>query len=555
MSLWKSLKRSLGGKDRSEGEGNRLVRDLGLHEERTDGALAPGRRNAGSFSFIDVAKLHAMTDRPPEDGDGEDLRDDAEADMTETAGYIIEDVHLPQTVSRRAYPLAGRVIRDMLAHPLDPPGDLEATKDEIQSLFLAVNDSAQIGDADGCLLTGAMFLKGLGTRQSDSEAMRLVWLAAQKGSAGAEYMLGRLFEEGRGTQKDEEQALLWLEKAATRGLRHAEHHLAKKYEHGNGAPKDFGTAILWYRKAATHGLREAQFRLATILWKGESTRRDPLGALNWYERAADSGHDLAQLTIGKAYAEGADGTRDPIRAAHYLSQAADAGHAEAKVILSHLILEATRPNFQQAERLLHSALEQGYEPARMALVDLQDRHAAYLKEQAEDQSDTLGSVADGFQVDVESVSVRIANILDDIATDADAKRQDTRPWDEVGRALADACQSLRAIIPTVPTDQPVGAYIGALLAALDQGHGAWMGDQGDARGYGSAAFLEVVRALKEIYLSLPPEQRATSDADGDKGRDDGRDGQAGTGPADAEDGSGATAPPSPSPGDGPSALS
>ena len=60
--------------------------------------------------------------------------------------------------------------------------------------------------------------EGKGVARDDSEAVRLIGLAANQGNGDAFASLGELYEKGAGVRQDYEEAFIWFELAASAGV-------------------------------------------------------------------------------------------------------------------------------------------------------------------------------------------------------------------------------------------------------------------------------------------------------------------------------------------------
>jgi TPR repeat protein len=76
------------------------------------------------------------------------------------------------------------------------------------------------------------------------------------GHIDAQYMLGLMYDKGHGVAQSDSEALKWYFKAADQGCIDAQYILGLRYDQGHGVPQSEDEAVRWYRKAADH--RHAQ---------------------------------------------------------------------------------------------------------------------------------------------------------------------------------------------------------------------------------------------------------------------------------------------------------
>lgn len=122
-------------------------------------------------------------------------------------------------------------------------------KEDFVTAVRELKQAADKGDPDAQSLLGFMYERGMGIKQSDSEALSLYRKAAAQGNAGAQYHLGVLYEEGRGVQKNETQALTWFKKSAEAGEQTAMHRIAEVYLNGElGEKRNPQLAKYWFER-------------------------------------------------------------------------------------------------------------------------------------------------------------------------------------------------------------------------------------------------------------------------------------------------------------------
>ena len=80
--------------------------------------------------------------------------------------------------------------------------------------FPLIKRFAEQGDSQAQFTLGVMYDQGLGTAQSDAEAVRWYRQAAREGNAAAQMNLGLMHAKGRGVPVNYLEAYRWLDRAA-----------------------------------------------------------------------------------------------------------------------------------------------------------------------------------------------------------------------------------------------------------------------------------------------------------------------------------------------------
>lgn len=116
--------------------------------------------------------------------------------------------------------------------------------------FLA---AAQAGNSSAQLQIGWQYEKGVGVRQSYSEAASWYRKAADQGVMDAMTNLGNLYEFGHGVPEDWVQSAKWRQRSATFGDSGGQSALGDAYQFGIGVPQNRKLAIYWHQEAALQG--------------------------------------------------------------------------------------------------------------------------------------------------------------------------------------------------------------------------------------------------------------------------------------------------------------
>ena len=210
--------------------------------------------------------------------------------------------------------------------------------------------AAQFGEVRGYVIAGTLLMKGQGVERNDTEAVRLLRLAAVGNDADALMALGALAVEGRGGLSPSD-ATGFYRQAANLGDAQAMRALSTL-----AADSDAGVAQAWESRAAGSGDVESMKRKGAAM-----VDSDPLAALEWLERAAragdaDSAHAAALLRL-----ENFDIPPDERATAEMMRIAADGGIASAMAEYGLMVLQGqgVRRDEAEAARWLRRSAEAG----------------------------------------------------------------------------------------------------------------------------------------------------------------------------------------------------
>jgi uncharacterized protein len=184
---------------------------------------------------------------------------------------------------------------------------------------------------------GIMYLKGQGTPQNITEAVRRIRIAANGGLAEAQNDVGQLYQRGWGVERNNAEAVKWYRRAAEQGLAASQVNLADAYTLGRGVPEDFGEALKWYRLAADQGSAYAENIIGITYERGVHVAQDDAEAFRWYRRAANKVYDRPgdtwihspQYNFAAMYASGRGTAQDYVRALMWFTLAAAFGDTKA----------------------------------------------------------------------------------------------------------------------------------------------------------------------------------------------------------------------------------
>ncbi|GKX56050.1 hypothetical protein SOASR030_21620 [Leminorella grimontii] len=110
--------------------------------------------------------------------------------------------------------------------------------------------------------------------------------AAERGNGHAQSQLAYLYLNGLGTVKSLSQAVYWDRLAAEKGIARSQNNLGAAYTRGEGIEKSPAQAFYWYSKAAEQGTTEAQFNLAGSYYLGHGVAKNDELSYVWYSCVA-----------------------------------------------------------------------------------------------------------------------------------------------------------------------------------------------------------------------------------------------------------------------------
>lgn len=157
--------------------------------------------------------------------------------------------------------------------------------------------AAEAGDAESQYISGAMYLKGLGTGKDFKKAFQLLYDAAKKGksTSESEQILAQAFLLGSGVPKNYRKALQWYQIASESGNKEAQNELGFMYFVGNGVEQDVDKGGEYFLKAAYNGLAIAQYNVGIMYSTGRGVNESDIEkSYAWFNVAAANGHQPAR---------------------------------------------------------------------------------------------------------------------------------------------------------------------------------------------------------------------------------------------------------------------
>lgn len=169
------------------------------------------------------------------------------------------------------------------------------------------------------------------TPQRASEAIPLVFEAAEAGVWEARRHAAIFYEKGVGTPVNFEMARLYYEKTAYTTW--SSIRLGEMHRDGIGGPVNGNEAIRFFNYARTNCNYLASYHLGMLYKKGELTKQDLPRAFSFFQEAAN--HDVPQgvFELAQMTKAGLGTIADPVLAAKLFSRAVELGCIEAEPYL------------------------------------------------------------------------------------------------------------------------------------------------------------------------------------------------------------------------------
>ena len=141
-------------------------------------------------------------------------------------------------------------------------------------------------------------------RQHDATAFRAWKKIADRGDPEGQNNIAYLYERGMGVKQSYTNAKIWYELAAAQGLPEAKHNLAMLTYQGHLYNRDTRKSVEWFREAADAGLRPSIYMLGVLYMKGEGVFKNYDRAFEHFMRAAKLGDPRGQYMVGHIYQAG-----------------------------------------------------------------------------------------------------------------------------------------------------------------------------------------------------------------------------------------------------------
>lgn len=166
---------------------------------------------------------------------------------------------------------------------------------------MAAND----GHTQAQAFLGYCYAEGLGTKQSDADAVKWYRKAADNGNVTGQYNMGVVHHKAmHGLPQDNVEALRWFKMAAAQGHSDSEFFLGKFYQYGYAVSQNYAEAVKWYQKSVDQGNCYSMVSLGYCYDTGTGVTKDNRKAYELYKKAADKGHPNGYFYLGLCYLNG-----------------------------------------------------------------------------------------------------------------------------------------------------------------------------------------------------------------------------------------------------------
>ncbi|MBO6026492.1 MAG: SEL1-like repeat protein [Bacteroidales bacterium] len=227
--------------------------------------------------------------------------------------------------------------------------------------------AAEQGDAEAQYSLAFCYCRGMGVKQSWSEAVKWYRLAAEQDHYHAKMQLGYCYFFGLGVTKNRAKAEQLFHEV---DYADACNRIGQAYAYGIDTRKDLAKAAEWYRKAADMGNAEGQYELGGLYHYGEGVGQNAGEAEKWYLKAAEGNYSSAWFALGLLYYSGGVGvTKDYAKAMYWFKKDADYGGYISKYYIGKMYEngEGVAKDLKEAKKWYQLSADQGYDKAIQAL--------------------------------------------------------------------------------------------------------------------------------------------------------------------------------------------
>lgn len=205
-------------------------------------------------------------------------------------------------------------------------------------------------------------------------------------AATYQFLLANAYYYGAGVQMSRHTAFLWALRSAHNGSSLGQGLVGFYYTLGYGTKRNCALGLKWFRASAANGYPESRVFLGDMYRNGICVKRSPARAISLFRAAARSRLPSAYYSLGLAYARGVGVKKKYTRAFVLFQRATSQGSIQAvgwaAIMGEYLTAEALMagkpvpipPGFTRKTwtvRLLKSAADMGFRPAKTALAELQ----------------------------------------------------------------------------------------------------------------------------------------------------------------------------------------
>lgn len=195
---------------------------------------------------------------------------------------------------------------------------------------------------------------------------------AELGDKRCQNQLGAWYLKGIGTEQDYSLALKWFQKAAEQNYAAAFSNIGNIYQKGLGVEVDNQKAVQYYKKGSDQKHSDSQCRLGICYLNGKGIDTNKNIALSLFTESSLQGYAPAMFMLYECYLNGWGTGKDENAAIEYLKKAAKLKHAKSCYILGGYFEQGkfVDENRQKSLKLLKESAKLGYAPAQEKLGDV-----------------------------------------------------------------------------------------------------------------------------------------------------------------------------------------
>lgn len=267
---------------------------------------------------------------------------------------------------------------------------MDSDKAKQAQAFSVAQKEADNGQANGALLLGLLYDRGIGVTASKRDAV--YWYKKAGDNLVSQFVLGTYYSLGTELSQDKEKGQQLLQQSADAQFAYADLNLAVMHQQENKA------FLPLLDKALSLGNAKAGLLLADYYLSEASTDTQLQQARDIYQRFAEKGDENAQLKLAFMYEKGLGGQADAQHALAWYQLSANQGQPLAQYLLGRLYQFGymdVMPDYELAKHW-YSLAQSNYSPAAVALgfvYDTVDDNYAQAKTSYQLAADAHDAVA------------------------------------------------------------------------------------------------------------------------------------------------------------------
>lgn len=189
---------------------------------------------------------------------------------------------------------------------------------------------AEIGDKRCQNQLGAWYLKGIGTEQDYSLALKWFQKAAEQNYAAAFNNIGNIYQKGLGVEVDNQKAVQYYKKGSDQKHSGSQCRLGKCYLDGKGIDSNKNIAFSLFTESSLQGYAPAMFMLHVCYLNGWGTGKDENAAIEYLKKAAKLKHAKSCYILGGYFEQGKFVGENGHKSLKLLKESAKLGYAPAQ---------------------------------------------------------------------------------------------------------------------------------------------------------------------------------------------------------------------------------